>query len=144
MVASFDILGSMEVTVDGLRLDARFLDTAGSIRDQFTMVKGAASGLPHHGPGRDARIILAGRPNPFDMVWTLTATFPTTGAAQAEIYDPTGRRVRSFSLTVNASEPLTLSWDGRDDAGRSVAPGAYFARISQGDRVAALKLVRTR
>jgi hypothetical protein len=50
---------------------------------------------------------------------------------EASILDPTGRRVRR--LAGRADTPLL--WDGRDDAGRPVASGVYFARTDQGSRV---------
>jgi acid phosphatase type 7 len=42
MVTSLDVLGSMIIDVDGQRLDARYLDNNGSIRDSFTILKGGA------------------------------------------------------------------------------------------------------
>jgi flagellar hook assembly protein FlgD len=43
------------------------------------------------------------------------------------IYDVRGRLVRSFPL-LRVSGAARLIWDGRDDAGRSVASGRYWAR----------------
>jgi tetratricopeptide (TPR) repeat protein len=39
MVRSLDVLGSLVIDVDGDRLDARFLDDLGAVRDTFTIVK---------------------------------------------------------------------------------------------------------
>jgi hypothetical protein len=39
MVHSLDVLGSLVIDVDGDRLDARFLDDLGAVRDTFTIVK---------------------------------------------------------------------------------------------------------
>ena len=39
MVASLNVLGSMVIDVNGQRLDARFIDGTGVVRDQFTMLK---------------------------------------------------------------------------------------------------------
>src|SRR5262245_65360871 len=48
MFAAFDTLGSLVLDVNGSRLDARFLDAAGTVRDHFTIRKNAAppSGRP--------------------------------------------------------------------------------------------------
>jgi hypothetical protein len=40
MVVSLLELGSMVIDVDGARLDARFLDDHGAVRDSFTILKG--------------------------------------------------------------------------------------------------------
>jgi len=43
MFVSFNTLGSMVLDVDGNRLDAKFLDSTGVVRDYFTMVKGGTA-----------------------------------------------------------------------------------------------------
>jgi len=40
--------------------------------------------------------------------------------------------------------PDTVAWDGRDARGRDVAAGVYFARLVQGERSLASKLVLIR
>jgi outer membrane protein OmpA-like peptidoglycan-associated protein/flagellar hook assembly protein FlgD len=50
----------------------------------------------------------------------------------AGIYDAQGTRIRDFSVTNGAPEPLV--WDGKDDAGHFVADGVYSYRISATDR----------
>jgi hypothetical protein len=45
-----------------------------------------------------------------------------------KIYDATGRVVRSFSLGP-LPYALSILWEGKDDAGREVAPGIYFVSI---------------
>jgi flagellar hook assembly protein FlgD len=37
-----------------------------------------------------------------------------------------------------------LTWDGRDDRGRSVASGVYFIRLDAGPRTAIQKAILTR
>ncbi|HKQ60992.1 MAG TPA: thrombospondin type 3 repeat-containing protein [Candidatus Polarisedimenticolaceae bacterium] len=45
MVISLDVHGSLVLDVTGNRLDARFLDESGAVRDHWTMVKGALAPL---------------------------------------------------------------------------------------------------
>jgi len=40
MITSLNVLGSMVLDVSGNRLDARYVDFNGTIRDTFTMIKG--------------------------------------------------------------------------------------------------------
>jgi hypothetical protein len=44
MVASFNVLGSLVLDVDGNRLDLAFLDSLGLVRDGFTLLKGCPGG----------------------------------------------------------------------------------------------------
>jgi hypothetical protein len=37
-----------------------------------------------------------------------------------------------------------LSWDGRDDRGRRVAPGPYFVRVTSAGEIAVARVVRVR
>jgi hypothetical protein len=60
------------------------------------------------------------------------------------VYDGTGRRVRSLSQGVFAAGIRSLTWDGRDDAGRSVAAGAYFLRLDSGGERQAARLMLIR
>ncbi len=46
MFLSLDELGSVVVDIEGARLDAKFLDDQGGVRDYFTLLKGAASSGP--------------------------------------------------------------------------------------------------
>ncbi|UCG31286.1 MAG: M6 family metalloprotease domain-containing protein [candidate division WOR-3 bacterium] len=47
------------------------------------------------------------------------------GQARVEIYDATGRLIKSFAQLVGGS----VSWFGEDDSGQKVAPGAYFVKL---------------
>jgi flagellar hook assembly protein FlgD len=46
-----------------------------------------------------------------------------------EIFGLDGQRVRRAVDRPSTSGNLTLSWDGRDDAGRVVPPGSYVYQI---------------
>jgi flagellar hook assembly protein FlgD len=75
-------------------------------------VEGATGALP---------LRLRVSPNPFHSGARITAP----GAGRVEIVDATGRRVRGVKLGEGAG---AFNWDGRDERGRTVPPGLYFAR----------------
>ena len=50
--------------------------------------------------------------------------------ARVDIFDLSGRRLRTISNGVMAKGATVLLWDGRDDAGRPARPGVVFARLS--------------
>lgn len=52
------------------------------------------------------------------------------GEVSARLYDRAGRLVREFSGIGSAGRPVIFEWDGRDRAGRDVAPGIYSVLIS--------------
>jgi parallel beta-helix repeat protein len=54
---------------------------------------------------------------------------PLEAAARIEVVDVAGARRWSRELERGRSE---LTWDGRDDSGRALPPGMYFARIAGG------------
>jgi flagellar hook assembly protein FlgD len=70
-------------------------------------------------------VTLAVHPNPFRD--TAQLTLRGAPAGRVEIVDAAGRLVRRFAATGSAGEQRIV-WDGRDEAGRSVPPGAYFVR----------------
>jgi hypothetical protein len=76
-------------------------------------------------PAADAAEVAAA-PNPFRDRVELRRGGVSDGPARARIYDVTGRVVRRLG-TVGG----TFAWDGRDDRGRVVPGGVYFARITE-------------
>ncbi|MEZ5063452.1 MAG: hypothetical protein R3B81_01905 [bacterium] len=71
---------------------------------------------------------------------TFRAARAPSVATSLDVFDVNGRRVRTLSWSADAPE---LFWDGRDAAGRSVAPGVYWARsAATSDAVAKVVVVR--
>lgn len=64
------------------------------------------------------------------------------GAAAIEIDDAAGRRVRRIELATAPACAGGYEWDGRNDAGREVAPGVYRAWLVVGERRDHVKLAR--
>lgn len=81
-------------------------------------------------------------PNPFRVAATLSFSLARTGPLRWDVFDLAGRRVVSGARTLTAGEH-TLTWDGRDDAGRSVRPGLYLLRWRADGRSGSARLVRT-
>ncbi len=71
-------------------------------------------------------------PNPFNPSVTIEFTLPESGPASLEIYSLSGQRIRTlFSGKMNVGGHA-LVWDGREEHGRTVSSGVYFARITAG------------
>jgi flagellar hook assembly protein FlgD len=59
-----------------------------------------------------------------------------------EVYDVTGRHVRTLLRGNVAAGQHTVQWDGRDDRGFSVGSGVYFYRLRAGaNSVASRKML---
>jgi len=76
---------------------------------------------------------LAAVPNPFNPSTELRFSMAQAGPASVRVYDVKGRLIRILADGVSfAAGEQTLSWDGRNDAGRSVASGVYLVRLESG------------
>lgn len=66
------------------------------------------------------------------------------GAGEAAVYDVRGRLVRSLWRAPLDRLSWTVTWDGRDDAGRVAPAGLYFVRFAGDGAHASARLVVTR
>lgn len=64
------------------------------------------------------------------------------GEARIEIVNNVGQRIRRMDLGTLAGGATVVQWDGRSDAGREVAPGAYTAWLTTGSTRTGIRLVR--
>ncbi len=75
-----------------------------------------------------ARLVSA-YPNPFNPSTTLRIENDLPGRIRLEVVDVTGRRLRQLADRDFTAGSHDLKWDGRDDSGRSLPTGLYFARL---------------
>jgi len=80
-------------------------------------------------------------PNPMHGASVIRFDRVAPGAAQVEIFDAAGRRVRTLSSLVGATGSLLVKWDRRDDQGQPVAPGAYWVHLAGVGSAGARKLI---
>jgi flagellar hook assembly protein FlgD len=65
-------------------------------------------------------------------------------AAHVAIYDVTGRRLATLVDETLPAGRHSLTWNGRSDAGQSLAPGVYFCRMQTGRFAATRRLLLLR
>lgn len=80
-------------------------------------------------------------PNPFNPVTEIRCELPAAGAVTLDVFDLGGRSVRRLVDGDRAAGTFTVTWDGRDDRGRQVPSGVYFARLAAAGAESVLKLV---
>lgn len=83
-------------------------------------------------------------PNPSSDGAELPLELAAPARVRAEIVDAAGRRVRVLADRAFAAGRSRLAWDGRDERGRRVPPGIYFARVRAGETSARTRIVRVR
>ena len=73
-------------------------------------------------------------PNPAEGDAHMRFTLPAAGRVELRVYDIEGREVRTLIDGERPPGSQSALWDGRDDAGRRVASGPYFVRLTRGGR----------
>ena len=82
------------------------------------------------------RGIVRARPNPAHSQVGFSFSLPTDAYARVRFYDSAGRLIRTLVDAPLSAGTYSASWDGRDDAGRAVAPGVYFYELrTNGERL---------
>jgi hypothetical protein len=72
-------------------------------------------------------------PNPFNPTTQIHFLLVERQRVVLSIYDVSGRLVRTLIDDVRPSGSQSVSWDGRDSAGRVAASGVYFYRLRAGN-----------
>ncbi|HEY6196930.1 MAG TPA: expansin EXLX1 family cellulose-binding protein [Candidatus Eisenbacteria bacterium] len=80
-------------------------------------------------------------PNPFRRSTVLVFDVPREGDVILRLYDASGRRVRTLVREHLAAGRHEAAWQGLDDAGRPLASGVYFCRLSAGSAVDQKRIV---
>jgi hypothetical protein len=105
-----------------------------------------ATFLPEVTTGADAAprafLELAGA-NPGRGAFALRFGLAQRARVTLAILDPAGRRVRILARGEFEAGEHAMPWDGRDEEGRGVAPGLYFARLETAGFTATRRIVRT-
>jgi len=68
-------------------------------------------------------------PNPFKSQTAIRYSLTTPSKVSLTIYDISGRAVRRLLDATKEPGLYTISWNGRDDKGRTLAQGVYFYRL---------------
>jgi uncharacterized repeat protein (TIGR01451 family) len=99
-----------------------------------------------HAPGGVVRLeLLPVVPSPFSGRTDFAFLVPAPGGrVRLAVFDVAGRRVRVLYDGPAVAGRHALGWDGRDEAGRRLASGVYFARLSLGDEARNRRLVLMR
>lgn len=141
VVSATKVFHFCTVAIDGPVLHFEAINTGSSVIDSFTVVHPNAA----VGSGQEVRGEFAlhqPSPSPFTASTVISFTVPEPAELRIEVFDIKGRRVKT--LVSGPAEPGLQSavWDGTDEAGAVVSPGAYFYRLKSGDVSISRKVVK--
>jgi hypothetical protein len=83
-------------------------------------------------------------PNPFNAQTQISFDIASTGMVRMELFDITGRTIRTLVDQTYTPGRYRVTWDGRDGAGNEVASGMYIYRLSAGTDVMTKRLMLLR
>lgn len=102
------------------------LDVHGNRSPVATLVPSGTLGVAD---GGTAAYFAAPSPNPARTGALLRFALATAGPVELALFDAQGRRVRTLAGARFETGEHAIAFDGRDDAGRRLAPGLYLARL---------------
>lgn len=68
-------------------------------------------------------------PNPFNPTTEISFSIPNRGHVELSVYNSLGQRVTTLVDGVRDGGDQTVTWNGTDQSGNSVASGVYFYRL---------------
>jgi len=83
-------------------------------------------------------------PNPFNPVTRISYSIPTTSHVVLDIFDVSGRLVRTLVDANVTADRYEVVWDGRNDAGAAAASGVYLYRLTSDGQELERKMVLLR
>jgi flagellar hook assembly protein FlgD len=72
----------------------------------------------------------------------LPVGLPNGTRATLDLYDVRGARVRHLIDRPATAGRYVVNWDGKDEGGRTVAPGIYLASFRAGAKIVNQRVVR--
>jgi flagellar hook assembly protein FlgD len=81
------------------------------------------------------------RPNPFNPRTVIRYSLAAEGPARIDLFDATGRRVRTLIEGRQTAGPHEIVWNGEDGSGHPLGSGVYWVELSAGSYRSSKKLV---
>ena len=88
------------------------------------------SPVPGAGNKVNGAHLLPNAPNPFNPSTQLRFELEAGGVVDLAVFDARGRLIKRFAPADYQAGIHAVSWDGRDEAGRPAASGAYQVRLT--------------
>jgi hypothetical protein len=140
------LINSYRIAINNARQMVVWAHNPTTGEDGTLLLMPRATAVPENGggsPASPARVSAA--PNPMRWTTTIRYELPDANRVHLTIYDATGRLVRRLrDGTPEEAAFHAVTWDGRDERGRSVGSGVYSVRMVVGGEVRSIRLVLVR
>jgi Zn-dependent metalloprotease len=80
-------------------------------------------------------------PNPFNPKTMIKYALPSECNVEVAVFNATGQKVRTLFSGRQSAGYKSLTWDGDDDAGRAVASGIYFYKVTADEKSHVSKMI---
>ena len=80
-------------------------------------------------------------PNPFNDLTTINYTLNNSSNIQLDIFDLTGKMIKTLVNEFKNTGKHKVTWDARDNYGNSVPCGIYFYRLKTGSSIQTKKMI---
>lgn len=104
-------------------------------------VESSTTSAPAGGAAAVQLSLAQNEPNPFRFGTQIHFDLPRTESMRLDIFDVSGRRVRSLVDGVMSAGSHQVEWNGRGDRGQVLSSGVYHYRLSAGGEAVQRKLV---
>jgi choice-of-anchor B domain-containing protein len=140
--------GATTVIVSALGFDSDnssvTIPVGGTVTHNVALGSGA-TGVGNGSQAAGVVTVSSAWPNPArDGGSAFDLALPSEANLRADVYDLSGRRIRSLASGVYAAGRHTIHWDARDDAGQQVAAGTYLYRIEAAGQARSVKTTLVR
>jgi hypothetical protein len=95
-------------------------------------------------PAISGLTVLQNHPNPFRATTALRIRLGVASDISIEMFDVTGRRVRTQQLARQTAGWRTIPWDGRGDSGQLLSSGVYWCRVTANGTMVTNRMVIAR
>ncbi len=92
----------------------------------------------------DTANLFQNRPNPFNGSSVISYQVQGTGNVTLQVYDISGKLVRTLVDEVQCSGDHSVTWDSRTSSGVEVSPGVYLYRLETGSSVSTREMILIR
>jgi len=103
--------------------------------------KSSSSETPSRAPSSDVRI-LESHPNSSNSGLNISYILDNRSNVLIQIYDATGRLIRSFDLGVHEPGTYSVNWDGNYEDGTPAASGICLCRIEAGNQTVSKSMIK--
>ena len=135
---------SSSVLVPGDTLQATYTSSSGQVASSIAYWSTATPVVEEHPIVPDRYELFQNYPNPFNPTTTIKYSLHSSARVTLVIYDVLGQKVTTLVDGIQRAGYYTVTWNGMNQQGISVASGVYFCRLSVGEFTAVKKLMLLR